>query len=204
MLEAPQNAWFFYGSPESDMQLAKGVPGHGFKAASLSSPLPGRNASGLRAGVSKVVMAAGNLGPECGWDARLRRLPLRTRLRLDRETWKLTEERDELIYEARDLTRQEHLAALCEAIFGVCARLDVEGVRSTLTLSGGCDTRSLLVGLAHAGKKVTCVTWGLAASIHDPKNDAAIARDLARRFGMRHEYLPVPYTHLTLPTLYPV
>ncbi len=135
------------------------------------------------------MMAAGNLGPECGWDARLRRLPLRTRLRLDRETWKLTEERDELIYEARDLTRQEHLAALCEAIFGVCARLDVEGVRSTLTLSGGCDTRSLLVGLAHAGKKVTCVTWGLAASIHDPKNDAAIARDLARRFGMRHQYL---------------
>lgn len=61
VLEAPQNAWFFYGSPESDMQLAKGVPGHGFKAASLSSPLPGRNASGLRAGVSKVVMAAGNL-----------------------------------------------------------------------------------------------------------------------------------------------
>jgi hypothetical protein len=135
------------------------------------------------------MMAAGNLGPECGWDERLRRLPLRTRLHLDRETWTMTEERDELVYEARDLTRTEHLAALREAIFGACARLDTEGVRSALTLSGGCDSRSLLVGLANAGKKVTCVTWGLAASIDDPKNDAAIARDLARRFGMEHEYL---------------
>jgi hypothetical protein len=61
VLEAPQNVWFFYGSPESNMQLAKGIPGHGFKAASLSSPLPGRNASGLSAGVSKIIMAAGNL-----------------------------------------------------------------------------------------------------------------------------------------------
>jgi hypothetical protein len=61
VLEAPQNVWFFYGSPESDMQLAKGVPGHGFKAASLSSSLPGRNATCLSAGFSKVVMAAGNL-----------------------------------------------------------------------------------------------------------------------------------------------
>jgi hypothetical protein len=135
------------------------------------------------------MMAAGNLGPECGWDARLRRLPLRTRLRLDRATWELTDERDELVYEARELTRQEHLAALREAIFGACASLDTDGVPSALTLSGGCDSRSLLVGLANAGKKVTCVTWGLAASINDPKNDAAIARSLARRFGMEHEYL---------------
>ncbi len=61
VLAAPQNAWFFYGSPESDLQLAKGVPGHGFKAASLSSSLPGREARGLRAGIAQVVMATGNL-----------------------------------------------------------------------------------------------------------------------------------------------
>ncbi len=61
VLAAPQNVWFFYGSPESDLQLAKGRPGHGFKAASLSSPLPGREAEGLRAGIAQVVMAAGNL-----------------------------------------------------------------------------------------------------------------------------------------------
>lgn len=61
VLEAPQNVWFFYGSPESDLRLAKGIPGHGFKAASLSSPLPGREAKGVSAGVSKIIMAAGNL-----------------------------------------------------------------------------------------------------------------------------------------------
>ena len=35
---APQNVWFFNGSPESDLRVVRGVPGHGFKAAMLNSP----------------------------------------------------------------------------------------------------------------------------------------------------------------------
>jgi hypothetical protein len=34
----PQTCWFFYGSEENDLPLAPGVPGNGWKAASLRSP----------------------------------------------------------------------------------------------------------------------------------------------------------------------
>jgi hypothetical protein len=38
---APQCAWFFYGSPPLDLPLAEGVPGSGWKAATIRSlPLP--------------------------------------------------------------------------------------------------------------------------------------------------------------------
>lgn len=33
----PQAAWFFYGSPPNDMPLAMGVPGSGWKAATISA-----------------------------------------------------------------------------------------------------------------------------------------------------------------------
>lgn len=36
VLGAPNVAWFFYASPPSDMALAPGVPGHGWKAATLN------------------------------------------------------------------------------------------------------------------------------------------------------------------------
>jgi len=134
------------------------------------------------------LLAAGNLGPDRGWDARLRRVPSRTRLRLDRRTWALSSTDEELRYEARPLPEDQHLLRLWEAIFSVCASLDTEHVPTALTLSGGCDSRSVLVALADAGKAVRCVTWGLAASPADPRNDAAIARRLAGRFGMPHEY----------------
>ena len=38
VLAAPNNVWFFHGSPESDMRVVRGSPGHGFKAAMLNAP----------------------------------------------------------------------------------------------------------------------------------------------------------------------
>lgn len=37
VLAAPNTVWFFYASPPSDMALAEGVPGHGWKAATLNA-----------------------------------------------------------------------------------------------------------------------------------------------------------------------
>jgi asparagine synthetase B (glutamine-hydrolysing) len=147
-----------------------------------------------RAETATWLLAAGNLGPDCGWDERLRRLPIATRLRLDRRTWTVDSVSEETTYVPRALPPEEHLSRLRDAIFTVCAGLDVEHVSTALTLSGGCDSRSILVGLAHAARPVTCVTWGLAASLDDPRNDAFIARLLAERFGMRHEYLHLDFT----------
>lgn len=36
-LRLPRAAWFFFGSPPNDLQLARGVPGHGWKAATLDA-----------------------------------------------------------------------------------------------------------------------------------------------------------------------
>jgi hypothetical protein len=37
VLAAPNSLWFFYASPPSDMALAEGVPGRGWKAATLNA-----------------------------------------------------------------------------------------------------------------------------------------------------------------------
>jgi len=60
VIEPPRNLWFFYGSPESDMQVVRGMPGHGFKAAVLKSPLP-LGEGGVREAVTKAMIVAGNL-----------------------------------------------------------------------------------------------------------------------------------------------
>jgi hypothetical protein len=135
------------------------------------------------------MAAAGNLGPSCGWDGRLQRVPPATRLRLDRRTWTLSATRQELRYHPRALPEHEHLDRLRDAVFAACASLCLEGAGTALTLSGGYDSRSLLVGLARAQTRVTCLTWGLRASLDAVRNDAAIARALAIRFGLAHEYL---------------
>jgi hypothetical protein len=135
------------------------------------------------------MAASGNLGPRCGWDRRLQRVAPATRLCLDRATWSLASSSVALRYHPRDLPEQEHLDRLRDSILTACAELRLDGARTALTLSGGYDSRSLLLGLTRAGTPVTCLTWGLKSSLADAGNDATIARQLAARFGLRHEYL---------------
>lgn len=135
------------------------------------------------------MAASGTLGPDHGWDRRLQRMAGATYLHLDRRTWALTSTHTDLRYLPRPLSEQEHLARLRDSIFAACAGLRLDGAKTALTLSGGHDSRSLLVSLARTGRPVTCLTWGLQSSLTDSRNDAFIARQLAARFDMRHEYL---------------
>lgn len=148
------------------------------------------------------LLASGNLGPDHGWDQRLKRVASRTRLSLDRAAWTLSATAEELTYAARSQPDDEQLASLWKSIFTTCARLDTDEHRMALTLSGGCDSRSILVALGDAGKPVRCVTWGLAASLDDHQNDATIARRLAKRFGMRHDYFTLDYDDSAPRTLF--
>lgn len=135
------------------------------------------------------MIASGSLGPDLGWDRRLRHIPTGTRLSLDRRTWELSNTSERIHYSAADLPEAQHLARLRDGIFAVCRDLDLSSTPSVLTLSGGYDSRSLLLGLAHAGKPPACVTWGLGSSRDDPLNDAVVARILAERYGRSFEYL---------------
>jgi hypothetical protein len=54
ILEPPSNVWFFYGSPESDLRVARGVPGHGHKAAMLNS---GQMPKGVMTVAGKLLTA---------------------------------------------------------------------------------------------------------------------------------------------------
>ena len=134
------------------------------------------------------MVAAGSLGPELSWDRRLRRVAVGTRLTLDRETWKLSADSQRVRYRPVERPDQEHIDLLREGLFAVCRELDLSDCPHVLTLSGGHDSRSLLVGMAHAGKRPDCVTWGLRSSWNDPTNDAVVAKRLAERYGCSFTY----------------
>jgi len=134
------------------------------------------------------MVTSGYLGPDRGWDARVRRVPPGTCLRLDRTEWRLASTSRQVVYHPVAAPTDEHVARLREAAFTACRDLDLEGARWVLPLSGGHDSRALLLGLLNAGRRPTCVTWGLARSLDQPGNDAFIGRQLADRYGLEHRY----------------
>jgi len=143
------------------------------------------------------LLTCGHLGAG-SWDARLRRLPGDSRLVLDRERWDVQVHQRPAVREPLPLSDAEHVDRLREAIFATCASLDLPMDEWLLPLSGGMDSRMLLLGLLHAGKKPRCVTWGLTSALQDVENDACVAGELAAALGVEHHYYPLDESKETL------
>jgi hypothetical protein len=133
------------------------------------------------------MLSCGSLGPGLSWDRRLRCLRGSARLLLDRSTWKLTETRDHALPEPVDMPAEEHKKELTSALGQVLGNLQLDLAQWVLALSGGFDSRCILLGLRE-GKHPRCVTWGLGSALSDRLSDGYIAKRLAEHLGLEHTY----------------
>jgi hypothetical protein len=134
------------------------------------------------------MLSSGTLGPSGGWDLRLKRVQAGERVLLDRARWRLqsTVESTEPI-EQPALSHAAHLERLRATVADACRRWSFDARTWVLTLSGGVDSRGLLYLLRDRG--ISTVTWGLPGSDEKEGNDAHVARELARRFGIAHRFI---------------
>jgi hypothetical protein len=133
------------------------------------------------------MLSSGTLGPEASWDSRLSRLPGCSRLVFDRRAWRARLDIGQLPFAPVARDRAAHVASLREALTWSCAHLNIDVSQWVMPLSGGRDSRALLVLMARAGLRPRCVTWTTHSSARQPLSDAFIARLVARRFGVEHE-----------------
>ena len=134
-------------------------------------------------------LSSSTLGPSDGWDRRIHRLPQNARLVLDRQRWTLDLRTTPIEFSPRPM----NAAACREELLGIMRaaiqRFDFTSERWALPLSGGYDSRFILGVLVEAGTRPPTMTWGLASSLHQPGNDAFIARRIASHYGLAHDYL---------------
>lgn len=132
------------------------------------------------------LLSSGCLGPEAAWDRRFHRLGPDSRLTLDRTSWKLSVQAEPVQFKPSGLTARRYAELLQEALSTVCESLDDSPDQWRLLLSGGVDSRALLLFLRRRAPQ--CITWGRQAALEEPGNDAFVARSLAARLGVAHRY----------------
>ncbi len=147
------------------------------------------------------MLSSGTLGPENGWDARVRQVLPGERVTLNRARWQLTHEIEPVEFAASRNTDEtyhaERLRAVLESTLGRC---DFTPERWAFLLSGGIDSRGLLAFLSQRDKLRT-ITWGLRHAPDQALNDARIARGVAEAFGLEHQFLPTDLTEEPRETL---
>jgi hypothetical protein len=134
-------------------------------------------------------LSSGTLGPIDAWDRRIRRLPRGAHLVLDRGRWTLDLHTRPVRFTPQPMGEAEASESLRNAFESTLHGPDVLPSGWILPLSGGYDSRLLLAALARQGIRPHTVTWGMAASRAQRGNDAWVAEQLARYYGLRNDYL---------------
>jgi len=133
------------------------------------------------------MLSSGTLGPDASWDSRIKRLGPNARLILDRSTWRLRVERENIDFDPLDLPIEEHQARLENALKDTFDRFQPDSRKWVFLLSGGYDSRGVLLMLENR-RAFKYITWGLKSSLGDKENDAYLATSLAEHFDLDHEY----------------
>jgi asparagine synthetase B (glutamine-hydrolysing) len=138
------------------------------------------------------MLSTGALGPDLSGDRRFKRLPPDASVLLDKARWSISVRQRPIVFAAKARSAAEHKQLLVDEVRRVIgsltqrARLD----EYLLPLSGGYDSRALLCFLTEAGARgqLKAITWGLEQSAQREGNDAAVAKALAAKVGVRHKY----------------
>jgi hypothetical protein len=138
-------------------------------------------------------LSSGTLGPLGAWDSRVRTLPPDARLSVDRTAWRATVVQRPAVFAPVRRSRRAHVDALGEAIDASCAGLGISHERWLLPLSGGLDSRTILLALRACDAHPRAVTWTTRRSLRDPLSDARVADLVAWRFGVDHRHIVVDH-----------
>lgn len=148
-------------------------------------------------------LCSGTLGPGLSWDKRLRIVPPRTRIVLDRQNWKLNL-KDDANFDFTGVPEEvvdaeSYKETLSKAVKNAVVNLNIDPSQWTLALSGGMDSRSLLYHLQD--ENLRAVTWGLKMAMNQPTSDARIGKKLAGMTGVPHKYAEMDYKEGSFPKL---
>jgi len=149
------------------------------------------------------MLSSGTLGPGHGWDRRVRPVPPAGRVVLDRRTWRLHVRSSAPETDAERPADDEAALgrALTDAVDRAAAAPPLDYARWIVPLSGGVDSRGVLLALLRANRadRPRAVTWGRPAALGQRDGDAVVARAVADRVGVEHAFFPVELSDAASP-----
>lgn len=136
------------------------------------------------------MLSTGTQGPGLSWDQRIKCLPGDARLALDRMEWALHLETKPPEFIPEPGSDAHHRKLLRKALDETMGAIDLDVSRWVLPLSGGYDSRALLL-LNRKLSGMKAVTWGTRDALQDRESDAWVGLRVARHFGLEHQYFEI-------------
>lgn len=148
------------------------------------------------------MLSTGTLGPDNSWDVRVRLLPPDASLVLDKASWEINLNVNPVVFKEAKIPVQEHKSKVLNAINETFDKLNPDFPNWAITLSGGKDSRGILLSLAKkftAYVKLRTFTYGVKGDAETKGSDAYVAKLLADKLGVSNEFFVTNSTSNELP-----
>lgn len=132
------------------------------------------------------MLTNGNIGPFYSYGTRLKLLHPNVLLRLDKYSWDVSIRENTISLSSKYRTKKEFKKDLRHSIELTFKKLNLDMNKFVLPLSGGYDSRVIFYFLKKFGLKT--VTWGNQEAVEEKNNDAYVATNLAKKYGVEHSF----------------
>jgi hypothetical protein len=136
------------------------------------------------------LISSGRLGYGVSWDERIKKVDGDSCILLDRNTWKVSIKTVPVELHPDKITMEESAQRLLDIYIKTFDRYDLEPTDWILPLSGGHDSRLILLMMKEK-QNLKCLSWGRFNALNDNQNDAYIAKILADHFGCEYMFYPI-------------
>lgn len=133
------------------------------------------------------MLTSGTLNFMRSWDERIFRMPLNSRLTIDRDSWSVDVTDIQQHESAQSRDTNQTMEIVTDAIQKTVRSISVDTEKWYYTLSGGYDSRSIVLALASTAG-INTITWGAREQGSEAQSDADVARRLSQALNTRHTY----------------
>lgn len=131
------------------------------------------------------MLSSGTLGPGFSYDKKIKMLKPNTIISFNKKEWVLKIDTKEIKLENKYKTTKQAKKKLHESLEKTFEKLNLDTSKFVLPLSGGYDSRGILL-LLKSKTGLKTITWGTKESREIKENDAFIAKQLANKYNVEN------------------
>ena len=148
------------------------------------------------------MISSGTLGPKHSWDERVSMMGPDSRLKLGHDTWDVQYIEEPINFRPSKGSKYYHVHAYVKATEMVVRKLP-PSLRYAQQLTGGYDSRLILLSIIEAGKSIAkFFTLGIRKAAQIKYSDADIASRLANMHGLDWEYVETDFNEVDFELLF--
>jgi hypothetical protein len=136
-----------------------------------------------------LFLNTGVLGNGMSWDRDILSVDKKSTLTFNPRQWELQiDTAPNPPFAKKYASGEEQYRSLKDTLEYIFDNFHIDFASTQLPISGGYDSRNILLSLLKRGVSIETITWGHPSSLNDPENDAAVASTLTKALGVPNTF----------------